>query len=91
MVAQSNRLLLADHSLILDMFALQVFVCVCVAVQVQREHTSPNYNDNVSQCWRNIHHACLAFGIKHRRAITGLSNHFTAPFSQCVCFPVSVS
>lgn len=65
------------------MCLLSKFVCVCACVWRRAQYrctayASPNYNDNVRQCWRNIHHACLAFGIERRWAITGLSNHFTA-------------
>lgn len=62
---------------------------MCRAVYRCAAHASPNYNDNVSRRWRDIHHACLALGILCRRAITGLSNHFTARFCVCVCLRLS--
>lgn len=47
----------------------------------------PNYDDNVSPCWRNIHPACLAFGVKRGRAITGPVKSFYS----CVLFPTVFS
>lgn len=65
------------------------FVCMCRAAYRCTTHASPNYNDNVSPRWRDIRHTCLALGILCRRAITDLSNDFTARFRVCVSKAVS--